>query len=39
MPRRSDAGVKVLIALLVVLLALAILFGIFELLLSQWNPQ
>jgi hypothetical protein len=37
--RRADAGVKVLIGLLVVLVALAILFGAFEWLASQWNGE
>jgi hypothetical protein len=37
--RRSDAGVKFLIAVLVVLIALAILFGMFEWLASQWDGQ
>jgi sensor domain CHASE-containing protein len=37
--RRSDAGIKVLIGLLVVLIALAILFGAFEWFASQWNGE
>jgi hypothetical protein len=35
--RRSDGGVKALIAILVVLIVLAIAFGVFEWFASQWN--